>query len=93
MIDNLDEIFEGMPPKKLPDAKLKAMFIKSANDDGSHNRDDSKWRIFQGDKIIGELTVKELTSQSELDYKSIATAEFGKLLLEEMRKITIIKRS
>lgn len=41
---NLNEIFErkGSPPKGFLNKPIKALFIKSANDDGSHNREASK---------------------------------------------------
>ncbi|KKN70815.1 hypothetical protein LCGC14_0427070 [marine sediment metagenome] len=83
----LSDFFErkGSPSKCSLEVQLKARFLKAANDDGSHNRESSKWEVMEGDRVVIELTVKELTDNIELDYESIATPEFGRVLLEKIR--------
>ena len=64
---------------------LKAKFHKSAHNDGSHDRSESRWSVYADRKLILNAPVKEITSNIDLDYDAIATVNFGKFLLKEIR--------
>ena len=69
-------------------ASLRARFVKAAKSDGSQDKSDSAWEVFQGDKLILTASVDELTAgRSELLYDQIATKEFGTSLITKVKTL------
>lgn len=64
---------------------LKARFVRSAKPDGSQDLEQSYWDVWHGEELVMKLTVADL-QYLNLPYESIATKEFGKLLLARTRK-------
>ncbi len=66
--------------------KLKARFVKSANSDGSQNKEESYWEVWAGSDFLMKISVKELCNMnSTLSYDSIATRVFGAELIEQIK--------
>jgi len=59
---------------------LKAKFIKEAI------LGDSRWEVYNFGKLVLKMTVGEITVGTKAKYEDIATVEFGKFLLQEIRK-------
>ncbi|MCZ2224525.1 MAG: hypothetical protein LC122_12950 [Chitinophagales bacterium] len=67
-------------------AGLEGKFVKVANPDGSVNFDKTSWEIYNDGNLILRASVKELSGdRGELFYDSIATKEFGKTLLSQVK--------
>lgn len=65
---------------------LKGRFVKASNTDGSLNKSKSYWEVSKGDQIVLKASVNELSgNQSELFYPAIATTQFGKSLINNIK--------
>ena len=72
----------------IEDTRLKARFIKARDDDGNLDINEYFWEISSGKMIIAKMTVKSLCATNPiLDYDSIATLDFGRLLLRKVKKL------
>lgn len=66
--------------------KLKGRFVRYSNPDGSQNQEQCFWEVWKGEEeLLLKVTVAEL-QYLNLPFESIATKEFGKLLLAKTRK-------
>lgn len=67
-------------------AGLNGIFKKALNDDGSVNLDKSSWEIYNGDSLLLKASVAEISNNnSELFFSKIATKEFGKKLVSDVK--------
>lgn len=90
--ESADESDELKRKEKLSRAGLRARFTKVANIDGSENFGAGTWNIYSGDKIVLAASVNQLTGgNAEMLYSTVATAEFGKKLLEKVRNEGVAK--
>lgn len=64
---------------------LTAKFIKAANTDGSHNVGQSRWEVHNLNKLVLNMTVDEIIVGTDSSYDDVATVEFGKWLIKEIR--------
>lgn len=66
---------------------LKGRFVKVLNPDGTQDFDNSFWEVSAENMFIFKITVQSLcVANPILDYKAIATQEFGYLLLRKAKK-------
>ncbi len=68
-------------------AALRARFVKAANRDGSQNKGNSAWEVFQGDRLVLTASVSDISGGHVTDvlYDSIATRDFGAKLIEKVK--------
>ena len=59
---------------------LKAKFIKDVSPG------ESRWTVHNLGKLILSMTVDELIKDTEAEYDEVATVEFGKWLMKEIRR-------
>lgn len=71
---------------------LRAKFVRVAGKDGAQDRGRSGWQVFRGDELVLTASVNEI-SAGNVDklYGMIATAEFGKSILQNINSIGIEK--
>ncbi len=70
-------------------ASYRARFVKAANPDGSQNKADSAWEVYLGDKLLLSTSVADVggTEHSEKVYDAVATNDFGKKLMDGVKKL------
>lgn len=75
-------------------SKMSAKFHKAANADGTDNIENSRWNVFADKKLILTATVKDIAGkQADVLYDTIATADFGRKLMEKIRSNGVDKVS
>jgi len=73
-------------------ASFRARFIKAANNDGTHNKGNSAWEVYSGDKLLVSASVNELTgNRANALYAAIATKDFGAKLIEDVKTVGAAK--
>lgn len=72
--------------EKLCRASLKAKFRKVSSPNGEVDKANSRWDIYADDKLILTATVDQISrGNSEVVYSGIATADFGKSILNQLK--------
>lgn len=75
--------------KKWCRASLKAKFINAAKTDGTHDLGESRWQVYADDKLVLTVKVADVArvagARSETMYSAIATKEFGKDLIAQIK--------
>lgn len=68
--------------------RLHGRFIKASKEDGSHDKANSAWEIFRGDKLILTASVEEV-SEGKVDelYFGIANEGYGKDLINKVKAL------
>lgn len=73
-------------------ASYRARFVKAANEDGSHDKGNSAWEVYLGDKLLLNTTVSDVAGeQVEKLYDVVATREFGSKLIDNVKKLGAAK--
>ncbi len=84
--DSADQKDELKRKEMLLRASLKGRFIKASKADGSHDLGKSAWEVFLGDKLLLTASVDEISGgRPEALYSTVATAEFGKDLIQKVK--------
>lgn len=72
--------------EKILRASLDAKFIKASTEDGAINLDRSCWEVYNDGALVLKASVNELTGgNGELFYDTVATKEFGKKLVTQIK--------
>lgn len=72
--------------EKLSRASLNAKFVRSTTQDGAVNLDRSGWEVYSDNKLVLKASVNDLSSgRGELFFDSIATEDFGKKLMNQVK--------
>lgn len=68
--------------------RLHGRFIKASKEDGSHDKANSAWEIFRGDKLILTASVAEVT-EGKVDelYHGVANEGYGKDLINKVKAL------
>lgn len=72
---------------------LKGKFVKESNPDGSLNKEESSWIIFEDDNLVAEISVRRFIEVDRTQtYETIATRQFGQQLLVAFKKVPRVFR-
>ncbi len=86
--DSVEQRDELKRKEMLSRAGLNARFIKVVAQDGSLDKANSSWEVYNGDNLILSKTVDELTNgQAGLAYDGIATKAFAKNLMNQIKAL------
>lgn len=74
--------------KMLARAGVTLRFVKAANTDGTENKGESAWQVYNDGKLVMTTTVDELTNgKSDILYEAVATKEFGQKMLSTIKSL------
>lgn len=74
--------------KMLARAGTTLRFVKAANTDGTENKGESAWQVYNDGKLVMTTTVDELTGgKADILYEAVATKEFGQKMLSTIKSL------